>query len=166
MVFAEPPPQWQPETLDPSMGSMICKLQKSLCGLRIAPRRWQDHLEQILRKCGFVPIMLNTCLWTRTTRRVSFVFHVDDLLLAGTHQIIQEVLAELSRDLELKSSEVTMKPTRYLGRTLVKTKKVVQHRSSCLVRGKHAGGAQHVRAQELTNTAAGNAVRQMRNRCL
>ena len=45
---------------------------------------------------------------------------MDDLLLAGTHQIISEVLAELSRDLELKSGEVTTKPTRYLGRTLAK----------------------------------------------
>ena len=79
---------------------------------------------QILRKCGFVPNMLDTCLWTHMTKRVSLVFHVDDLLLAGTHQIISEVLAELRRDLELKSSEVTTKPKRYLGRTLVKTKKV------------------------------------------
>ena len=79
---------------------------------------------QILRKCGFVPNMLDTCLWTHTTKRVSLAFHVDDLLLAGTHQIISEVLAELRRDLELKSSEVTTKPTRYLGRTLVKTKEV------------------------------------------
>ena len=44
-------------------------------------------------------------------KRVSLVFHVDDLLLAGTHQIITEVLAELSRDLELKSKQVTTKPT-------------------------------------------------------
>ena len=29
---------------------------------------------------------------------------MDDLLLAGTHQIITEVLTELSRDLEFKSS--------------------------------------------------------------
>ena len=101
---------------------MVWILQKSLHGLRGAPRRWQDHLEQILKKCGFVPNMLGTCLWTHTTKRVSLVFHVDDLLLAGTHEIIKEVLAELSRDVELKSSEVTTKPTRYLGRTLVKTK--------------------------------------------
>ena len=66
--------------------------------------------------------MLDTCLWTHTTKRVSLVFHVDDLLLAGTHQIIKEILTELSRDLELKSSEVTTKPTRYLERTMVKTK--------------------------------------------
>ena len=35
---------------------------------------------------------------------------------------MKEILAELSRDLELKSSEVTTKQTRYLGRTLLKTK--------------------------------------------
>ena len=43
-------------------------------------------------------------------------------MLAGTHQIISEVLAELSRDLELQSGEVTEKPTRFLGRILVKIK--------------------------------------------
>ena len=47
VVNAKPPPEMQPETLDPSKGTVIWKLQKSLCGLRRAPRRWQDHLEQI-----------------------------------------------------------------------------------------------------------------------
>ena len=114
MVYAKPPPEWQPETMDPSKGTVIWKLQKSLYGLRSAPRRWQD-LEQILRKCGFVPNMLDTCLWTYTTRFVSLVSHVDDMLLAGTHQIIKEVFSELSRDLELKSSEVTTKTNALLG---------------------------------------------------
>ena len=97
--------------------------------------------------------MLDTCLWTHTTKRVSLVFHVDDLLLAGTDQTITEILNELSRDLELKSSEVTTKPTRYMGRTLAKTKEVY----NLGVYGKYAGGVQHVRAQELTNTAMGTA---------
>ena len=116
------PPEWQPETLDPSKGTVIWKLHKSLYGLRSAPRRWQDLLEQILRKFGFVPNMLDFCLWTRTKTRVSLVFHVDDCWLAGTHQIITEILTDLSRDLELKSSEVTTKSTPYLRRTLSKTK--------------------------------------------
>ena len=98
VVSARPPPGWQPEALDPNKGTVIWKPQESLYGLRSAPRRWQDHLEQILKKCGFVPNMLDTCLWTHTTKRVSLVFHVDDLLLAGTHQIISEVLAELGDD--------------------------------------------------------------------
>ena len=121
VVYARPPLEWQPETLDPSKGTVIWKLQKSLYGLRSAPRRWQDHLEEILRKRGFVANMLDTCLWTHPTKRVSLVFHVDDLMLAGTQKNISEVLAELRRDLEIKSNEVTTKPIRYLGRTLLKT---------------------------------------------
>ena len=35
--YAKPPPEWQPETLDPSRGTVIWKLQKSLYGLRSAP---------------------------------------------------------------------------------------------------------------------------------
>ena len=63
------------------------------------------------------------------TKRVSLVFHVDDLLLAGTHQIISEVLAELRRDLELKCSEVTTKTNTLLGTNPGKDKGGVQLRS-------------------------------------
>ena len=66
--------------------------------------------------------MPDTCLWTHPTKRVSLVFLVDDVLLAGTHQTVTEILSELKRDLELKSSEVTTKPMRYMGRTLVRTR--------------------------------------------
>ena len=48
--------------------------------------------------------MLDTCLWTHTTKRVSLVFHVDDLLLAATHHN-KEILTELSRHLELQSGD-------------------------------------------------------------
>ena len=55
--------------------------------------------------------MLDTCVCTHPTKRVSLVFHVDDLLLARTRQMVTEILSELRGDLELKSSEVTTKPT-------------------------------------------------------
>ena len=117
-MYAQPPLNRQAE--DRSKGTVIWKLQKSVYGPRSAPKSWQDHLENILT-CGFT----GTCwirAWTHTEKRVTLAFHVDDLLLAGTRQAITEVIAELSRDLEMKSNEVTTKPTRYLGRTLVRTK--------------------------------------------
>ena len=53
-------------------------------------------------------------LWKEsTTIRVALVFQVDDML-AGTQQFIIEVLAELSRDMKIKSNEVMTKPTSYL----------------------------------------------------
>ena len=107
---------------------MIWKLQRSLYGLRSAPKRWQDHLEEILRKCGFVSNMVDICLWTPDEASIARIPRGGLVFLAGTHQIIREILAELRRDLELKSSKVTTKPTRYLGRTLVKTEEEVQLR--------------------------------------
>ena len=115
VVHAKPPPEWQPETLDPSKGTVIWKLQQSLYGLRSAPRRCQDHLEQILRESGFVPNMLDTWLWTHTTKRVSLVFHVDDLIFAGTHQIIKEILTGLSRDLKAQDQRGDDKTNALLG---------------------------------------------------
>ena len=128
---------WRPETLDPSNGTVICYLQKSLYGLRTN----RDAGKTIWSRSSGSEASSRTC-WTlacgHTTKQVSLVFHVDDLLSAGTHQIIKGSLTELSRDLELKSSEVTTKPTRYLGRTQSSTRP----RSHC----------------------DGNAVRQMRRR--
>ena len=42
-------------------------------------------------------------------------------MLTGTRKNISEVVAALRRDLEIKSNDVTAKPTRYLGRNLVET---------------------------------------------
>ena len=67
VAYAGPPPEWQPEKFDPNKDTVIWKLQKSLYALRSAPRRWQDHLEEILKKCGFVANILDTCLWTHPT---------------------------------------------------------------------------------------------------
>ena len=121
---------------------------------------------------------------SHTTKRVSRVFHVDDLLLTGTHQIITEVLTELSRDLELKSSEVTTKPTRYLGRTLVKTKEeynfefrpkdvwtssdrsVPQHTYTSFRMWKACWRSSTCPRSRAHQHCDGNAARQMRRRCL
>ena len=76
VVYAWPPTEWQRVAPDPSKGTVIWKLLKSLYGLRSAPRCWQDQLENILTKCGFIPNMLDTCLWTHTTKRAARGRHV------------------------------------------------------------------------------------------
>ena len=64
------------------------------------------------------PVWSQTCL----TLVCGLTRRSDYLLLARTRQIVTEILPELRHNLELKSSELTTKPTRYLGRTLVRTK--------------------------------------------
>ena len=86
----------------------------------------QDHLGDIWRTFSESASLSQTCLTLgcglTPTTRVSLVSHVDDLLLSETRQTVPEILSELKRDSDLKSSEVTTKPTRHLGRTLVRTK--------------------------------------------
>ena len=110
VVYANPPPEWQPETLEPSKGTVILattvkSLWPEMRTETLARPSRADPQEVRLRPehAGHLPVD------THTTKRVSLVFHVDDLLLAGTRQIIKEILTGLSRDLELKSSEVTTK---------------------------------------------------------
>ena len=67
VVYAKPPLE-AAETQDPSKGTVIGNFRKVLMA-RSAPRRWQDHLEQILRKCGFVSYSTwTTCCWLERTR--------------------------------------------------------------------------------------------------
>ena len=123
-----------------------------------------EHAETLAGPSGADPREVrlrpeHTCLWTHTTKRVSLVFHVDDLLLPGTHQIIKEVLTELSRDLELKSSEVTTQPTRYLGRTLVTTSVLMLRMWKARWRGSSCPRSR------VHQHCDGNAVRMMRRGC-
>ena len=135
---------------DPRKGTVIWKLQKSLCVLRSARRRWKDHLEDISSGSAVLSqICSTTCLWTRPSKRVSLVFHVDHLLFAGTRQTVTEIVSELERDLEPKSSEgddeTNALPVTNLGKN-----GGVELWSRCVVRGRHARGVQHVHAQEHT----------------
>ena len=53
--------------------------------------------------------------------RAAPAYHVDDLLMMGRRQTIKEVFAVLRTDLEIVESEVTCKPSRYLGLALANT---------------------------------------------
>ena len=68
---------------------------------RSAPKRWQEHLESILTKAGVVSNQFHPCLWTQAEKRTALAHHVDDQLMVGTRQSIQELHAEFSTDLEI-----------------------------------------------------------------
>ena len=100
VVHAEPPPAWQPQTLAPSRitwsrSSGSAASSRTCLTLACGLTGRSEY-----RSCS----TWTTYCWLEHTK------------------VISELLTELSPDLQLKSSEVTTKPTRYLGRTLVKTK--------------------------------------------
>ena len=121
---------------------------------------------QILRKCGFVPNMLDTCLWTRTTKRVPLVFHVDDSLLAGTHQIIHRNPHWIEPRPGAQKQRGDGKTDALLGTNLGKDEGR-ETTSELMLRERKAfwrsSTCPRSRAHQHCD---GNAVRQMRRRCL
>lgn len=65
---------------------LVCKLQKSLYGLKQSPRCWNERLiGQLVLKIGFTRSSHDYCLYTKCTPgdELIIVLYVDDLLIAG-----------------------------------------------------------------------------------
>ena len=65
----------------------ICKLVKSLYGVTVAPRAWNERLVVYLKQIGFVPCSGDACLFRRLASNgaITVVYaHVDDLAITGT----------------------------------------------------------------------------------
>lgn len=64
----------------------VCHLRKSLYGLKQAGRVWNEKINEVLQKIGYVPSESDPCLYVRTSRgKKSFILlYVDDMLVV-TH---------------------------------------------------------------------------------
>ncbi|MED6162296.1 hypothetical protein PIB30_118906 [Stylosanthes scabra] len=63
----------------------ICKLQKSLYGLKQASRQWNTKLCSVLVKAGFIQSRPDPCLFTKSSSLgfTCILVYVDDLVVAG-----------------------------------------------------------------------------------
>lgn len=63
----------------------VCKLIKSLYGLKQSGRRWYERLDEYLIKCNFTRDAADTNLYilTKEEGRVYLLVYVDDLLLVA-----------------------------------------------------------------------------------
>ena len=79
-VYMEQPPGFE---ADGPQASYVCKLRKSLYGLKQAGRTWNVKIDSALQKAGFVPVPADLCVY-RHEQGHDFVIvslYVDDLLL-------------------------------------------------------------------------------------
>lgn len=84
--------------------NLVCKLQKSLYGLKQSPRCWNNKLNETLLENGFSRSKHDYCLYIKTNRQgnVYIIIYVDDVLIFGRQMnAILEAKTILSRKFQM-----------------------------------------------------------------
>ncbi|CAI7932528.1 unnamed protein product [Closterium sp. NIES-54] len=95
--------------------NQVCQLQKSLYGIKQAPRLWQQYLHARLTRIGFkqLPHDQGMYRFTKDDDYILLIVYVDDLLYIGsTNNVTTWFEGELQKDLTLTVSSTV---TQYLG---------------------------------------------------
>lgn len=88
-----------PEGLQASQG-LVCKLQKSLYGLKQSPKCWNEKFNSFLLEYGFDRSKHDYCLYFKFTASnvLYLILYVDDILIAGNNlELIEKLKKELSK---------------------------------------------------------------------
>ena len=115
MVYCRPPKGYENH---PRFKGKIMRLRKALYGLAQAPRRWFDHMVQVLEKHGLRRTVIDPCLFVLLTG--SFILkagtHVDDFLFTTNDKNRFEFwFNEVKKELNISSMEhVGMSGTDYM----------------------------------------------------
>jgi hypothetical protein len=89
----------------PSQENKVCRLQKSLCGLKQAPKQWHEKFDRTMTLAGFVVNEADTCVYYRFggVEGVVLCLYVDDILIFGTNiSVINDVKSFMSQHFDMK----------------------------------------------------------------
>ena len=85
---------------------LVCKLNKSLYGLKQSGRNWNKMLHDFLSENGFIQNPADHCVYTKETskgEKIILIIWVDDLIIAGSNsQTIQNVKEILGSKFKMK----------------------------------------------------------------
>ena len=87
-------------------GSNVCKLNKSLYGLKQSPRAWFEKFTQSMKKQGYIQGQADHTLFTKFShdgKVVVLIVYVDDIVLTGDDIVeMARVKEKLAVDFEIK----------------------------------------------------------------
>ncbi|KAJ9567120.1 hypothetical protein OSB04_003086 [Centaurea solstitialis] len=96
----------QPEGfVDPKNPNKVCKLLKSIYGLKQASRSWNLHFDERIKEFGFTKSEFEPCVYTKFSGSIVtfLVLYVDDILLIGKDvPTLQSVKSWLSKCFQMK----------------------------------------------------------------
>ncbi|KAE8735271.1 DNA repair protein RAD51-like protein 1 [Hibiscus syriacus] len=86
--------------------NLVCRLNKSLYGLKKAPRCWYKRFDSFIMCLGYNRLNADPCAYFKRSGDNNFVIlllYVDDMLVAGPNKDhIEELKAQLAREFEMK----------------------------------------------------------------
>nr|GEW01261.1 retrotransposon protein, putative, Ty1-copia subclass [Tanacetum cinerariifolium] len=73
--------------IDPKHPRKVCKLQRSIYGLKQASRRWNKRFDEEIKKFGFTQNLNEPCVYQKASgSNVTFlILYVDDIIIMGNH---------------------------------------------------------------------------------
>ena len=96
----------QPEGfVDPTNAGKICKLQKSIYGLKQASRSWNIRFDEVVKGFGVIKKEEETCVYKKESGSyVAFlILYVDDILLIGNNiPMLESVKTSLKNSFSMK----------------------------------------------------------------
>lgn len=109
-----------PEGLEGIPAGHVCKLLKSLYGLKQSPKCWYDHLHEYLISIGFKRSLSDPCLYIEGN--VYLLIHVDDLIIvSSSKQKICIIKEKLMNNFEMRDLTDDTR-IKFLGLNIIKTK--------------------------------------------
>ena len=85
-------------------GRLMCKLKKSLYGLKQEPRTWYGRIDGFLSSLGFTKSKVNSNLYYKVEQGnpVILLLYVDDLFVTGEDGLITDTKRKLVAEFEMR----------------------------------------------------------------
>ncbi|KAI1000077.1 hypothetical protein K3495_g8123 [Podosphaera aphanis] len=103
-IYVELLPQWNEILNIQNNGDNVCKLNKSLYGLKQPPRLWQQKLKRVQSKLKFIPLLADEAAYINTRREEAIIIitHVDDsLIISKLSSHLDEFKQKISSELDI-----------------------------------------------------------------
>jgi hypothetical protein len=103
VIYMRQPPGYE----IPGKEHLVCRLRKTLYGLKQSGRRWYEKLSKVLAKLGLKRCEVDQAVFFRHGDRelVVIVIHVDDLMIAASDkEVMAKMKKGLSHELEMSDS--------------------------------------------------------------
>jgi hypothetical protein len=97
----------------PEQVHLVCKLKKSLYGMKQSPRQWYKRFDSYMIKIGYNKCKYDCCVYVRSLDDDSYIFlllYVDDMLITvRSMKEVNKLKALLSKEFNMKDLGTTKK---------------------------------------------------------